>query len=72
VAKLRVRTKNGAQGAIRIIEVSLFFTFGLRRRRIKPTQRRAEASNAKLAGSGTGSALAVEITPIGSEAKFTG
>jgi hypothetical protein len=44
----------------------------LRRRRTKPNQRRAGASNAKLAGSGTASALAVGMTPIGSEARFTG
>ena len=48
-----------------------FLYIRLRRRRTKPNQRRAGASNAKLAGSGIGSALAVGMAPIGSEARFT-
>ena len=35
-------------------------------------QEESRGEQRKLAGSGTGSALALEMTPIGSEARFTG
>jgi len=72
VAKLRVRSKSGARRRRSDFGGIGFLYTRLRRRRIKPNQRRAEASKAKLAGSGIGSALAEGMMPIGREARFTG
>jgi hypothetical protein len=69
VEKLRVRSKSGARRRRADFGCIGFLYTRLRRRRIKPNQRRAEASKARLAGSGTGSALAVGMTP--SDARFT-
>src|ERR1700720_1336907 len=72
VGKLRVRSKSGARRRRSDFGCIGFLYTRLRRRRIKPNQRRAEASKAKLAGSGIGSALAEGMMPIGREARFTG
>jgi hypothetical protein len=69
VAKLRVRINKRRPSHFANVG-SLYIRF--RRRHTEPNQRRAAASNPKLAGSGMGSALAVAMAPIGTESRFAG
>ncbi len=62
--------ENRVAAEARVAKLSVSSRYNRLHRRTKPNQRRAGASNAKLAGSGIGSALAVAMAPIDAESRF--